>query len=83
MSTYDIYTVIVLGTHSGKANGFTVEPPTKRWFDYNGHGCFRDDAEAEAQELKNSGLTVAIRIDTYKRSRNASTPPIRSTTKQL
>lgn len=82
MATYDVYTVVIKTTHSGAVsqfNRYTVEAPTKRWTDYSFHGAFIEDAKLEADDLKEKGLTVAIRTDTYKRNCKSNTLPIKST----
>lgn len=66
MKTYDIYTIIVKNTRGA-------------WADYNGHGCFREDAYAEAWGLANKGIATGIRIDTYKHGKKL-TPPVYSRT---
>lgn len=61
MKTYDIYTVIVKG-------------PDGQWGDWDGHGCFSEDAYQQGWEIADKGVPVAIRIDTYKRTKQPSKP---------
>lgn len=60
--TYSIYT-LVYKTKAGV------------WADLEGHGCWRDDAEASAATWAAKGVTVALRTDTYAHGK-ALTPPV-------
>lgn len=67
MKTYNIYTLVCKGRDG-------------QWIDLEGHGCWEDEARAAAKDWQAKGATVALRIDTYKRSKTL-TPPV--ATKQV
>lgn len=61
MRTYNIYTLI-------------CKNRLGNWSDLQGFGCFVEDANAAAEEWKSKGLTVAVRIDTYKHAGKLAAP---------
>jgi len=64
MKTYNIYTLV----YKNKIG---------QWSDLQGFGCFEDEARAEAATWAGKGLTVELRIDTYKHGKRL-TPAVAS-----